>query len=258
MRMKKTIFVLLIGLQCVAPGLAPSAHQNISDLNSKTARQPVEFPLTSCDQFISLAPPALAANSTAAAPSIQLCSGGERVLLPALPAAGKSRGAQAKKDYPLNGYTTGNKSIDAFIIASAARNNLDPLLLYSIMHQESAFNPRAVSPRGARGLMQVIPATATRFGVRNLYNPERNIEAGARYLRFLFDTFEGDVGLALAAYNAGEGNVKRYLGQVPPFRETIKYVSEILQRYEAINNSPLPQTAGDVLISSAEIDTVTK
>lgn len=206
-----------MGLQCIAPGLAPNAHQNVSGVKAKTARQLVEFP-----------------------PSLPLCSGEERVSLPALPADGKSRGTQAKKDYSLKGHTTGNKRIDAFIIASAVRNKLDPVLLYSVMHQESAFNPRAVSSKGARGLMQLIPATATRFGVRNIYNPEQNIEAGSRYLRFLLDAYEGDVSLALAAYNAGEGSVKRYMGQVPPFQETIKYVSEIRQRYEAINNSAAP------------------
>jgi soluble lytic murein transglycosylase-like protein len=222
--MKKTIFVLLMGLQCIAPSLAPSAYQRVSDVDFKTVKALGKPSLTSRDHSVLLTPPALAPNSSA------------------LLADEQARGAQAKQDHPLKGYTTGSKRIDGLIIASAARNQLDPVLVYSVMHQESAFNPRAVSRKGARGLMQVIPATATRFGVRNIFNPQQNIEAGARYLRFLLDTYEGDVNLALAAYNAGEGNVERYNKQVPPFRETVKYVSEVRQRYEAINHSPL-QTA---------------
>jgi soluble lytic murein transglycosylase-like protein len=90
--------------------------------------------------------------------------------------------------------------------------------------------------------MQLIPATAARFGVRNIFDPQQNIEGGARYLRLLLDTFEGDVSLALAAYNAGEGNVEKYNRQVPPFGETVKYVSAITQCYEATNGALL-QTA---------------
>lgn len=88
--------------------------------------------------------------------------------------------------------------------------------------------------------MQLVPATATRFGVQDIFDPQQNIEAGARYLRLLLDTFNDDVSLALAAYNAGEGNVKKYGGQIPPFPETIKYVSQVRERYDSINNSPPP------------------
>jgi hypothetical protein len=242
--MKKTLFVLLVGLLCSALGLAPRAQQRLNGVNPETLNRPVEQPLASSEQIISLVPSIPASNSTTPHSFVRCCLGREKALLPASSAEGKVRAVQAKKDYLLKGYTTGNENIDAFILVSAARNRLDPVLLYSVMHQESAFNPRAVSPKGARGLMQVIPATASRFGVRNLFNPQQNIEAGARYLRFLLDTFEGDLNLALAAYNAGEGNVKKYMRQIPPFRETIKYVSEITQRYETINNAPLRQTAG--------------
>lgn len=241
--MKKTLFVLLVGLLCSALGLVPRAQQHLSVVNPETLNQPNEQQSASSEQIISLVPSVPALNLATTPSSVNCCSDGEKALLPGSSAEGKVRTVQAKKDNALKGYTTGNKNIDAFILASAARNRLDPMLLYFVMHQESAFNPRAVSPKGARGLMQVIPATATRFGVRNLFNPQQNIEAGARYLRFLLDTFEGDLNLALAAYNAGEGNVKKYMGQIPPFRETIKYVSEITQRYETINNAPLRQTA---------------
>jgi soluble lytic murein transglycosylase-like protein len=134
----------------------------------------------------------------------------------------------------LKGKTTGNPKHDALIVSSAIRNKIDPALLYSMMMQESAFNARAVSPKGAGGLMQLMPETAARFGVRNVFNPAQNIEAGARYLRFLLDTFNGDVSLALAGYNAGEGSVRKYGRSVPPYPETKKYVSKIRQRYEGI------------------------
>ncbi len=235
--MKKTLFVLFMGLVCFNPGSTSSAHQRISGVSSKTVGQPVELPLTSSDEIFLPTLPAPAAASPFNHRSV-----GEQAVLPALLAAGKWQNVLAKKEAPLKGYTTGNKSIDAFIVASAARNDLDPVLLYSVMHQESAFKPQAVSHKGACGLMQIIPATASRFGVRDIFNPQQNIEAGARYLRFLLDTFEGDVSLALAGYNAGEGNVKKYMWQIPPFQETIQYVRKIKQHYAAINNSPQPQT----------------
>ena len=236
--MKKVFFDLLLGFVCVVPCMAQDAQQNVNDVASKTAEQVVDLPRPSGDQVILLIPTAPVPNSTVLPLSIPTVPGAETALLPTAPPNQKSRSAHTKKSDPLKGNTTGNKTVDAFIIASAARNNLDPILLYSVMRQESAFNPRAISPKGARGLMQLIPATASRFGVRNIYNPQQNIEAGARYLRFLLDTFKGDVSLALAGYNAGEGTVKRYSGQVPPFQETIKYVSRIRQHYETISNPP--------------------
>ena len=139
----------------------------------------------------------------------------------------------------LDGFTTGNPTIDAHIVAAGARNGVDPVLLYAIMHRESSFHTGAVSPKGARGLMQLMPATAARFGVRNIFDPAQNIEGGARYVRFLLDYFNGDVRLALAGYNAGEGAVSKY-GGIPPFRETQEYVRLIGERYALMRN---PQTA---------------
>ena len=136
----------------------------------------------------------------------------------------------------LGGFTTGNSDIDNFIIDSGKRNSVDPLLLYSIMHQESTFKARAISPKGARGLMQLMPPTASRFGVTNIWDPKQNIEGGARYMRFLLDLFSGDVRLALAGYNAGEGAVLKYGGQVPPYSETREYVRRIAQRYSLLRN----------------------
>jgi len=100
--------------------------------------------------------------------------------------------------------TTGNPKYDELIKQSAARNGIDPNLIVAVMRQESGFNLRARSYKGASGLMQLMPGTARRFGVENIYDPAENIEGGAKYLRFLLDTFNGDVDLVLAGYNAGE------------------------------------------------------
>jgi soluble lytic murein transglycosylase-like protein len=103
--------------------------------------------------------------------------------------------------------------------------------MIAVMRQESGFNPRARSYKGATGLMQLMPATARRFGVQNIWDPAQNIEGGARYLRFLLDTFNGDVNLALAGYNAGENAVISSGFQVPRYRETQNYVKSISARY---------------------------
>jgi soluble lytic murein transglycosylase-like protein len=136
----------------------------------------------------------------------------------------------------LKGQSTGNVRIDEIIVAAATRNGVEPLLLYSVMHQESAFDSQAVSPKGARGLMQLMPATAARFGVKNIFDPEQNIHGAAQYLRFLLDLFDGDVSLALAGYNAGEGAVKKYGYAVPPYPETINYVRKIKRRYTNLSS----------------------
>jgi hypothetical protein len=136
----------------------------------------------------------------------------------------------------LGGFTTGDATVDGYILESGRRNAVDPLLLYSIMHQESTFKPRAMSNKGARGLMQLMPGTAARFGVSNIWDPKQNIEGGTRYMRFLLDTFEGDVKLALAGYNAGEGAVMKYGNRVPPYSETQEYVRRISRRYDLIRD----------------------
>ena len=147
----------------------------------------------------------------------------------------------------LGGFTTGNADIDTFIVESGKRNSVDPLLLYSIMHQESSFKPRAISYKGARGLMQLMPGTASRFGVTNIWEPKQNIEGGARYMRFLLDLFDGDVRLALAGYNAGEGAVMKYGNQVPPYSETREYVRRIGNRYSMIRD---PNAAANAAVLS--------
>ena len=144
---------------------------------------------------------------------------------------------------PLGGFTTGNTTFDRYIAEAGARNRVDPTLLYAIMHQESAFRPRAVSRVGASGLMQLMPATARRFGVTNIFDARQNIEGGARYMRFLLDFFGNDVVLALAGYNAGEGAVLRYGRRVPPYRETQEYVRRISRRYELLRDPQTQHTA---------------
>lgn len=149
----------------------------------------------------------------------------------------------------MGGFTTGNADVDGFIVDSGKRNSVDPLLLYSIMHQESSFKPRAMSYKGARGLMQLMPPTAVRFGVSNIWDPKQNIEGGARYMRFLLDLFGGDVNLALAGYNAGEGAVIKYGYNVPPYSETQEYVRRIGRRYTLIRD-PLAAANASKLTSA--------
>ncbi len=134
---------------------------------------------------------------------------------------------------------------------AARRNALEPLvqrvalkhgihaaLLKAIIEVESAYNAQARSPKGAIGLMQVMPATAARYGHFDLYSPEQNVDVGARYLSDLLRMFGGDVRLAVAAYNAGENAVIRHGRRVPPYRETIKYVPMVLERYNRFQTVP--------------------
>lgn len=143
----------------------------------------------------------------------------------------------------LDGFTTGDTIVDTLIVESGTRNHVDPVLLYAIMHQESTFKRRAISPKGARGLMQLMPGTAARFGVTNIFDPRQNVEGGARYMRFLLDTFDGDVSLALAGYNAGEGAVMKYGYRVPPYSETQEYVRRIGTRYSVMRDPLTAQRA---------------
>ncbi len=122
------------------------------------------------------------------------------------------------------------QEIEPIIDRYAAEYQVDPLLVRSIISTESAFNPSAVSPKGARGLMQLMPATAARLGVRNIHDPEENIRGGVKHFRTLMDTFNNDLQLSLAAYNAGENLVAR-LGRVPNIPETSAYVKTITRKY---------------------------
>ena len=142
----------------------------------------------------------------------------------------------------LKGFTTGDISVDGFIVNSSHRWGVDPLLIYSQMHQESTFKPRAISNKGASGLMQLMPATARRLGVNNIFDPAQNIDGGVKYMRMLLDMFGGDVSLALAGYNAGEGAVMKYGNSIPPYSETQEYVRRIMSRYSSISDGTYART----------------
>ena len=124
---------------------------------------------------------------------------------------------------------------DAIIEHAAVSSAVEPNLLRAVIVVESGFNSRAVSKRGAVGLMQLMPETASRFGVSNRYDARQNVHAGARYLKFLIDHFGNNIRLALAAYNAGEDAVERNGGQIPPFTETMAYVPRVLKIYRMLS-----------------------
>jgi transglycosylase-like protein with SLT domain len=129
------------------------------------------------------------------------------------------------------GWTTGNPPIDSLIKHNGAKYGVDPYLIFCVMEQESHFNTRALSPKGARGLMQLMPGTSARFGVRKPSDPAQNIAGGTRYLKQLMGQFDSRIDLVLASYNAGEGAVLRFGRRVPPYRETRDYVKRISYRY---------------------------
>lgn len=121
-------------------------------------------------------------------------------------------------------------------VREAARaTHLDPALLHAVIAAESGHHPEAVSPRGARGLMQLMPATARHLGVTDPHDPTQNIHAGARYLRALKEMFRGDLGLTLAAYNAGPGAVLRHGSRIPPYEETRRYVPRVMRLYRKLS-----------------------
>lgn len=133
--------------------------------------------------------------------------------------------SSAKIETPMPPY------IAALMSEAGRAHGVDPRLLAAVAHRESAFNPNALSPVGAGGLMQLMPATARFLGCSNVFDARQNVYAGARYLRTLLDAFHGDLDLTLAAYNAGPGAVQKYRG-VPPYRETRAYVASIRANYE--------------------------
>ena len=126
--------------------------------------------------------------------------------------------------------TSANDGVKALVDETAKSLDVSPELVHSVIQVESNYNPYAISPKGAQGLMQLMPATAKRFGVTNTFDPRQNIEGGVKYLKLLRETFKDDR-LALAAYNAGEGAVTKY-GDVPPYAETMKYVENVGKKYE--------------------------
>ena len=150
------------------------------------------------------------------------------------------------KDAPINvatrsygyygSYRSGRPSVNRakfseLIEQAAYKHQVDPKLVHAVVQTESAYNPGAVSPKGAVGLMQLMPDTARRFGVLDSMDPDQNVEGGTRYLRYLLDLFGPNLDLAVAAYNAGENAVLKYNNSIPPYPETQNYVRQVLARY---------------------------
>jgi len=124
-----------------------------------------------------------------------------------------------------------SERFDSLISKASEKEGLDSLLIKAVVEVESGFDPKGLSCKGAQGLMQLMPSTARSLGIKNAYDPAENIKGGSRYLRKMLDLFDGDIKLALAAYNAGPNAVKKY-GRIPPYRETQRYVKKVLNCYE--------------------------
>jgi soluble lytic murein transglycosylase-like protein len=146
----------------------------------------------------------------------------------------------------LNAVTSGNAELDQLITSIGESEGVDPRFIHAVIWQESKYVQHARSPVGAQGLMQLMPATARRFGCKDPHDPAANIAAGTKYLSWLLKRFDGNVELALAGYNAGEGSVDKYNG-IPPYRETQNYVRIITARYGKSRNpvmdTPVPRVA---------------
>jgi len=159
----------------------------------------------------------------------------------------------------LPSYSRNKNAYDSIIRQASQTYGVSEGLIKAVMHTESGFNVHARSPVGAQGLMQLMPATARRFNVSNAYDPQQNIMAGAKYLAWLLKRFNGNTSLALAGYNAGEGNVSKY-GGIPPFRETQDYVRRVTSRYQNLYTeglstnsiSPSPASSQGRIIASSD------
>ena len=138
--------------------------------------------------------------------------------------------SQAEEAIPADIPLSGDCNLDLIIFRAGERQGVDPRFIHAVIKQESKYDPHAVSYVGARGLMQMMPATAKRFGLKDPDDAAANVEAGTKYLKWLLKRFDGDVSLALAGYNAGEGSVDKYKG-VPPYSETQNYVKKIVSTY---------------------------
>jgi soluble lytic murein transglycosylase-like protein len=146
---------------------------------------------------------------------------------------------EAEEDYiPADIPSSGDRNLDLIILRAGERYGVDPRFIHAVIWQESKYKVRAKSGAGAQGLMQMIPATARRFGCTDVFDSEANVNAGTRYLRWLLERFDGNISLALAGYNAGEGAVAKYNG-VPPYNETQNYVRIITGRYGKLSHPML-------------------
>ncbi len=143
-----------------------------------------------------------------------------------------------------------NPQVRAMVEETAKNLDVSPLLVDSVIQVESNYNPYAISPKGAQGLMQLMPATARRFGVTNSFDPQQNVEGGVRYLKFLQETFQNDR-LAVAAYNAGEKAVAKYKN-VPPYRETVDYVAKVSQKYSRAQHAAAKSAGPAKVVEKSE------
>lgn len=147
----------------------------------------------------------------------------------AAPAAGPGKSLKPAKPAP---QLAGKTRYDRMVDEVSRTYGLDSALLHAVISVESSYNSKAVSNKGAAGLMQLMPATARRYGVADAFDPAQNLGGGARYLRDLLQMFDSDVSLALAAFNAGENAVKKHGNRIPPYRETQRYVPRVLDYYQ--------------------------
>ena len=138
--------------------------------------------------------------------------------------------SEAAQSLSMNNNSVDPTDFDSYIAKASAKYNVDPKLIRSVIRHESSFDPTSVSSAGAIGLMQLMPGTARGLGINDPFDPKENIDGGTKYLRQLLDTFDNNEALAVAAYNAGPANVKKY-GGIPPFPETQNYVHQVLQSY---------------------------
>ena len=232
--MKKIPLVIaFVALTCASTAVAQSANYSFDNFDTRNGVKVHVEPVKPLFVPANIKTGARAKKSVATSESISAVSGRSLVQPTSLSIDSVNTSGLASS---MRGFTTGYAEVDEYITESARRNNLDPLLLYSIMHQESSFKRRAISPKGARGLMQLMPGTAARFGVTNIFDPKQNIEGGARYVSFLLNRFNGDLSLTLAGYNAGEGAVDKYGWHVPPYAETQEYVRRISRRYNLLRD----------------------
>jgi hypothetical protein len=206
------------------------------------------FPRTTLFAGIVLAATIWTTGVAAGADTYRLTDGDGVVHLTNAPTDPRYRGLPVAVSGTATGWLrmseTSQHQFSADIREISSRHGVDPFLVESVIRAESAFNPTAVSRTGARGLMQLMPKTAVMLGVRDSFNPRENIEGGVRHLRYLLDRYPGNVSLAVAAYNAGEGAVDAHRG-IPPYAETQQYVQRVLQTGAAWSGrsvGPLPRS----------------
>jgi soluble lytic murein transglycosylase-like protein len=150
--------------------------------------------------------------------------------------AGPTETVAASRKGPSINWLARSSQYDGVISVAAKAATIQAALVRAVIVVESGFNPHAISKKGAIGLMQLLPETARRYGVKNIYDPEQNVRAGAHYLSDLLVRFDSNLELALAAYNAGEDAVERYGRHVPPYRETLAYVPSVMRVYQRLMN----------------------